>query len=760
MPAQPNLTWTPRPLALLAVPAFIFAVTQTAFAEDTVTLPSVNVTAEAVGSGAVSTSTGPSTVYQVDEAGIDLWGDAGGSNPYRTVSGMPSVNVQSADSYGLANIPGGNKGMRVRGELATHGANGTIDGVPTANIDPGPGYLWLYDTENFASVSLAQGPVAPDYLGYFTLSGALNTNLRWPTAERNLQVSQAIGSFDFTRSFARYDSGLLKDGTAFFVSGSHTAASKWRGPGDSPEGSDNFEAALSRPLGDHVDLKVYAAYTDMKQDDYRALTYAQATNLDVYRDYDFSSTSSATPSTAINYYGYNRQDFRDWSLLSELTWKISGDSKFVFKPYYQKEQGYYLDGMSNGKVRDWLIDHDWYGLTAEYLTKLNDTNLKLGYWWSSMVPPGPPTAWKMYTPTAAGDLSGAATWSILSKVVDRHQFNSVYAMADQRFNALQVQGGLRFVKETMPGFDFYNMTGIGDVSYDQAIAQSTGVVAERSASSFSVDKYLPFLALAYDLTPAATLKASAGRNFGAPSIDIWPVYQQNYSVFHAQGITANQLWKQIKPETSNAFDLGLRLNYTQGWFEPTLYYARFHDKNVSYDPDGSGPLPAYSQNVGESRSYGAQAAGSWSPLANLDVFGSLSYDHNTFVENLPLNSGATLAVTGLQLPDVPLWSASLGSAWHSGPYTVSPVFHYMSSRYGDTQHTQKIAGYVTADLGVDYKHKFAGTKLDATLSVANLFDRKYIGFINASYYQLMSGTSAIYYPGAPRSIVAKVSLNF
>lgn len=745
--------WKPRPLAWLVLPAYLCAIAGPAMADDAVALPPVTVSADAVRSAAVSQSDDLATQYKVDQSGIALWGGSGGANAFSAVSGMPSVNAQSADAYGLANIPGGNKGLRVRGELSQHGATGNIEGVPIAGINPGPGQQWLYDTEDTAAVSLSQGPIAPDTLSFFTTSGVLDTSLLWPTTERRLRVSQSVGDSDFLRSFARVDSGRLADGSAFFVSGSHTSAAKWRGPGDSPDGRDNFEAALDKPLGDRANLKLYAAYNDTKADNYRALTYAQATNLDVYRDYDFS----ASPSQGVNYYGYNRQDFRDWALLSELSWKLSGDSKLVFKPFYLKEQGYYLDGMANGKVRDWLLDHDSYGLTAEYLTRVRETNLKLGYWWTSMNPPGPPTAWKMYNTTASGDLSGSAMWSILAKVVDRHQFSSLYSTADRRFGKLQLKGGLRYVKETMPGLDFYNTSGIGNVSYDQALALSSGVVSERSASSFSTEEWLPYLALGYDLTPAVTLKASAGRNYGAPSFDVWPVYQSNYAAFHAKGITADQLWHAMKPETSNAADIGLRLNYAGGWFEPTLYYARYHDKNVSYDP---GVGVAYSQNVGESRAWGMQAAAGWSLNPQTDLFGSLSWDHNVFAQDLPLNNGGTLAVTGQQLPDVPRWSARMGAAWHRGDFTVTPALRYTGSRYGDTQGTQKISGYVTADLGLDYKRKLGRSKLDAALSVTNLFDRQYIGYINSSYYQLTTNSSAMYYPGAPRTVMVKLTLDF
>ncbi|MDD4882097.1 MAG: TonB-dependent receptor [Gallionellaceae bacterium] len=745
----------PRPLALLALPAFLAAATGHA-AEEAVSLDTVTVTAEAAADPAVGGASDTASVYQVNEAGIALWSGPGGSNPYRALSGMPSVNTQSADAYGLSNLPGGTKGMRVRGEVSTHGAVGSVDGIPLGTVNPGPGYQWLFDSENLAAVTLSQGAIAPDQTNIFTTSGALDSQLRWPGETAGLLASQAFGSFDFTRSFARWDSGRLAGGGSAYVSASHTAAEKWRGPGDAPGGRDNAALALVQPLGDAVEVKLMAAWNDMKQHQYQALSYAQAKDLDTYRDYDYS----ADPAAGAAYYDYNRQTFRDWSVLSEITWRISPDSSLVVKPFYLNEEGYYLEGQTTGKVRQWLIDHAWYGLATEYRTRVADTGLKFGYWGESTEPPGPPTAWKMYNPTAAGDLSGFASWAILSKVTERHRFDSLYAMADRQFGRLKVRGGLRYLKETMPSIDAYNTAGVGDVSYDAALAQSSGVVADKSVDSFAMTAWLPYLGLGYDLTPAVELKASLGRNYGAPSFDVWPVYQANAAKFLAKGLTAEDLWREMKPETSEALDLGLRVNRGNAWVEPTVYLARFHDKKVSYDPDGAGTLPAYSQNIGETRAWGAQLVGGWSPSAGLNLFGGLSWNRNEFTENLPVEGAADLAVQGEQIPDVPVWQANLGLTWRAGAFSVTPLVRYTGARWGDTEHSQRISGYTAVDLSLDYQTRLPIGTLGAQLAVVNLFDRDYIGVIRADYYQLLSGGSAIYYPGAPRTLVAKVSLDF
>lgn len=694
-----------------------------------------------------------STTYRVGKEGLALYGGAASVNPYNAVSELPSVSLDAMDPYGMANVPGGNKGLRIRGEMMPHGSIGTVEGIPLTGINPGPGYQWLFDMENFSGISLSEGPISPDRLSFFTNTGVLDSSLLWPLRKRRAMISQSFGSFDFRKTYVRLDSGQLSDGTMLFLSASDTRANKWRGPGNSPDGRSNFEAAIVKPVSGRFDVRLYAAYNDMKEYSYRPLNYAQASSLAAYNSFDYASTSSASAASAINYYGYNRQAFRDWSLLSEFEYRQNDSTSFVLKPFYTKEHGYYLDGMmATSKVRQWLVDHDWYGLTAEMKTTISDTGLKFGYWWESMDPPVPPTAWKIYNPAASGGLN-FATWSLLEKTTSRHEFQSLYAMADREFGKLRIRGGARYMTEKLPGIAVYNSTGIGDVSYDQAIASSSGIIASRSVSGPTFGEWLPYLALGYSLTEGAELKLSAGRNYGAPGYDVWPVYQTTAAL--QAKYTAQQIWDSLKPEIADAVDLGVHLAYPNGYLEPTLFYSKSRNKDVSFvDPAIN---VAYPQNAGQTHAYGIQMAGLWKARRDTEVFGSLSYDRAVFDGNFTTLGGASLPVQGLQLPDTPQWIASLGAAYRKGAYSISPVMHYTGKRYGDALQKEPVSGYSTVDLDFGYKARLPFGNLDASLSLINLFDRQYIGFINASYLQNSGQTS--YYPGAPRTIAFRLSLD-
>jgi len=709
-------------------------------------LETVNVTAAKEGLIQPDAST-PSTVYQVSQESMRLFDTPGGTNPYTTLAEIPGVKVTTADAYGLDNARGGQKGLRVRGEVSTHGVAGTVEGLALGGPGPGPGYLFLFDKENIARISFAQGAVSPDRPGLYNVYGAINTELLGPRSTPHADVSYSAGSNNFQRSFARIDSGEFSTGTSFFLSTSDTSADKWRGYGDAPSGRKNFEFGIQQTTGD-LKLKLALAHNEQEQNAYKALTYAQATNLGSYNKYDYSNS----PATS-DYYGYNRQKFTNQAALAEIEYSFSPTTVLSIKPYYAEEKGNYLyAGNSGTQVLKWLIDHNTYGISNELRTTLADTRFKLGYSWMSTEPPGPPTNIKQYN--VVGGKLVFAQWNQLSKVTDRYEFASTYLTAERHFGELQVNGGVRYAYQKLPGIDAYRTTGTNnstwDISADAAVARAVKDPT-RSVSSRDFGNWLPQVGLSYKVNEAVEVHTSLGKNIGAPSFD---AFKQPLS---GSITSSQQYWDQLKPETSTSLDLGARLRFAEFYLDPTIYFSRSNNKAVGvYSALAN---TTYSQNVGKTEGSGFQLAAGWTPLSSLQLFSALSYSRSTFRENVRTASSTTLAVDGKQLPDVPKWMGNIGAAWQYAGFTVAPVVQYVGSRWATSNYDQKISAYTTTDLTVSYGNKGNWGSWELSLAALNLFDRKYIGQISTSEVNTASN-GAIYYQGAPHTLVATLRLGF
>lgn len=687
-------------------------------------------------------SESPSTLYQVEPGKMRLFDTPGGTNPYTAVAELPGVKSTPLDAYGLNNSQGGQKGLRVRGELSTHGATGTVEGVSLGGPGPGPSYLFLFDKENIRGITLSQGPNSGDRNSLFNTYGALDTRLRWPEKMAGGEIGFAAGESGFLRGFMRADSGLLASGTALFVSASQTHADKWRGSGDAPGARENVELGLSQNLGDlHINL--IFAHNDQNQHNYRGLTYTQASKLGQYRNYDYSSNRNSS-----DYYDYNRQDFRNEALLAEIAYTLTPDTSLTIKPYYATEKGYYLfAGSTSTQVTKWLIDHETYGLNGELKTRINGIELRLGHAWTSTEPPGPPTNQKSYT-ISNGKLV-FQKWALLSEMTDRHEFHNTYLSARKEIDRWNFSGSLRRVSETLPGITAYSTTGIGDLSVDEAVAKAKPDLA-RSVSARTLERWLPQFGFSYALTPEVELRANAGQNIGSPSLDVFRT-QLGGALTSTQ-----QVWNRLSPEISSGIDVGARIRLGQAYIDPTLYYARTRNKGISvYDASTSS---VYAQNIGKTEAMGAQLAAGWSVTPSLQLLSALSYSRSVFREDVQTAKNTTLSVKGRQLPDVPLWMGNIGAIWETGGFSVAPLVQYVGPRWGTSNYDERIPGYWLTDLTFGYRQKTAWGRWSATAGVMNLFDRKYIGQISAS--ELTTASNGIYYPGAPRTAFASVNIGF
>jgi len=686
-----------------------------------------------------------STVYRLDAEEVALFGAAGGGNAYSLVSRLPGVQMQLVDAYGLVNMQGGNKGLRVRGEIASHGANGTVEGVPLNGPGPGPGYLFLLDAENIDSVSLAQGPIAPDRFSLYDTVGQLDTRILWPKAEFGGKVSVGAGENDFSRTFARLDSGRLPTGTAMFLSGSSTSAQKWRGHGDSPERHETFAFGLSQDFG-RLQAKLFVAHNEMVGDNYKGLTYEEARHASRYDDIDYDRYPSGTTAAAwANWQGYNRQSFETSAFLSEISYRLGEHTQLVLKPFYSKEEGYYL--YPNGNfVRRWDIDHTTYGASSELHTRWGETGLKFGYALVSMEPPGPPNAWRHYRPDASGGLT-FNNWALLAKVTDRHEMHNLFATAERRFGPLEVKGGVRYVRDVLPSIDYYDTAGVTAEDFDDAIDQSSGVVDARSVQSTTIREWAPYLGLRYEASERLELRAALGRNVGSPAFDAF----QKPPV---AGLSKQALWNASEMEIGDTLDLAARFSFSRGYFEPVLYYTRYRNKGVDiYDPAYNA---SYTQNIGKAHQLGLTLAGGWQLRPDLDMFGNLSFMRSQFDDDLLVGVGDVREVEGERLPDVPARMATLGAAWRFGRFTLTPVVHYMGNRYADIEHTQRMGGYAVANLDLTHRLKSRHGQFTTSLAVINLFDKRYIGFNNANE----TSNGSTFYPGPPRTLVGKFSFEF
>jgi iron complex outermembrane receptor protein len=142
------------------------------------------------------------------------------------------------------------------------------------------------------------------------------------------------------------------------------------------------------------------------------------------------------------------------------------------------------------------------------------------------------------------------------------------------------------------------------------------------------------------------------------------------------------------------------------------------------------------------------------------MFGNFSWTRLFFTEDVRGAGGTYLGVRGNQLPDVPRFMGNIGLLFKRNGVTVAPVIQYVGKRWSTVNYTQEVPAWYTLDLRLGYAGKIgATTHWEATLSLLNALDKRYISHISASEVNT-AANGAIYYPGAPRTLAARLALTF
>lgn len=686
-------------------------------------------------------------------SGSSLAGFGGGAltSPYKAVDLMPSVNLSGQDAYSLTvdqNF------MRIRGISAYTFSNlaMTVNGVPsTINVGNG-GMGNLYDLENVETVSLTRGPAAADQgFGFGDLAGAMDLRLKAPAEKAGALLRAAVGSEDFRKLFFRVDSGRLGSDTRLFVSGSDAANDKWRGPGKQER--RNVTVGLAQALGNAGNLELYAVRNDFARNEYRPLSYAQSTDPGSWSNVEYNPRLTGVAAQDALYHGYNRQEFTEDNLFARLSWRLGENTVLRLSPYWLKTEGFRSTSGANNTVNRMDIEQDQAGLLADITTRLAGHDFSAGWWTQRIETIPPPLAQKSYAPNASGDLV-FQKWGILADMGKR-KYDSPFVKVSGQSASLKYSVGVRALRLSVPGITSYVGSGIGDISREAALDRGPAVNPTLTTATADYSATLPSASLQWAMAADLEGRLAYGRGIGNPWMGpLYSTYMSNAARFQAAGVSLQKLWDNLKLEVADTVDLGLTWR-GEGWtVAPTLYYSKLKDKQVTaFDPVVG---IAYLQPGVRAHAYGAELETTWKASSALALSGSVSWNINRLDDDIPSGSGAVLASKGKQVPDAPRLLLKLGAEYTAGNWRLGPVLRHVGKRYGDALNTETVAAYTVAGLHAAYVFR-AGTEL--SLSVLNVFDRRYIGSINAGQDDARPGATS-YYPGAPRTLVLSLTTRF
>ena len=252
-----------------------------------------------------STPSNPHTISVTDEVTVTAAGETRdvqsidsklllestpGTSPIAVLGHLPSVAINTADPYGAYEWA---LRISVRG-FNQNQLGFTLDDIPLGDMSYG-NLNGLHISralidENLGKATLSQGTGALETASTSNLGGAIQFFSTDPADKEGLQATQSFGSFGGSRTFARFDSGLLHTHTKMFVDGVYQSSDKWRGGGPIRQSYYQFNTKLQQFVGSRGVFTAYADFSNRQEVDYQ----------DENRVW-------------VNAFGYHTDNFGDWN---------------------------------------------------------------------------------------------------------------------------------------------------------------------------------------------------------------------------------------------------------------------------------------------------------------------------------------------------------------------------------------------------------------------------------------------------------------
>ncbi|MEC3951330.1 TonB-dependent receptor [Sphingobium sp. HWE2-09] len=704
-----------------------------------------------------------------------------GTNPLKAIEKLPSVNFQSADPFG-------NYEWSQRITIRSFNQNQlgfTFDGIPLGDMSYG-NHNGLHITraissENIGSVRVSQGAGSLGTQATGNLGGTVETFSMDPTGELGAQGNLTYGSNDTWRAFGRINLGS-KDGIRGYVSYGYGSTDKYKGQGVQDQHMGNAKVII--PVGD-AKIDGWLSYSDRREQDYqdmsmgmirrlgwdwdntypdyaRAIDYANRLN-DVDRvsnsggspfpdgRYDYSGATVATGQTypgnvtsADDAY-YDAAGLRkDWLGAVALTTPLGDSATFKIKGYYHNNSGMGLWATPyvpspNGvpmSVRTTEYEMDRIGAFGSVDYTLGIQNFSVGAWYennkfnqarrfyafASRTEPG--LSFRDYPKNPF-----ATQWEF-DFTTDTFQ----YHVQDK------IDLGMVTINLGWKGFKVTNKA--------EAIVSATFPEGKIKAE----DWFQPHAGFAVELTPEAEIfggftqvtRAFASATTTGP-------FSTNQAGFDA-------IKDDLKPETSDTFELGLR--YNTSIFNGTLgaYLVNFKNRLLAVQVGSAiQGNPSALQNVGGVRAVGVEAAGDLRLGGGFGLYASYSYTDATYRDDVVNGNGVVVAaIEDKTVVDSPKHMARGEFNYDDGQRFFRVGLNYMSRRFYSYTNDASVPGRLLVDASLGYRFT---DKIEIQMNVTNLFDKKYVGTIGSGGFS-NSGDAQTLLVGAPQQFFATLKAGF
>lgn len=715
-----------------------------------------------------------------------------GVNPLKALQLLPGVSFQTADPWGNNEQ---NFTMWVHGFSAQQ-LGYTLDDIPLGDQQYG-NYNGLspqraISSENVASAIFAAGAGSVGTASSSNLGGTITLYSSSPLPTPSLRFEQTIGSYQASRSFARFDTGAFGVGDRAYVSLTHLDAKAW--DFDGRQGGDQLNAKWTRD----TTVGTFTAFVDISRKiepnedptvHVAGEPSAPYTRPFFYPDFDaakrYLGANGTTPRDAgpnyRNYYGAAQRNDElaylklDTPLTDTSQWRnqlyyhhddgagiVAGPITVaglpaLFSVYFPNQDLKQVFGGSGFATRATEYRIHRAGWLSSFQQTLGAHQINLGMWWEhnhssayrrwyalNQFHPSSPYD-RPSDPRITQYGSDIRNQLVQLSLQDEWQIDPTLVLQAGVKSSLQFASG-RFPVQPLPG-------AIGGGS----LALPEGEINTKKW-------VLPQLGLRWDFSSRDQLFANVQQNlrqfitYGAGAASPWSLSNQ----------AAFDLFKQhAEPETATTFELGLRnrLHLSLGWLSDiesqiSFYHVDFKNRllQISATPAinaivGANPVLA---NVGGVQTRGIDLAITAHLGSAVTLYNATSYNRSVYTDDY-LNGKAVVPTNGKRVPGSPDWLNKTTLSARIANWQAQLVHDVIGKRYTTYTNDLSVPGYGITSLSISTPATSLASgmikRASFSLSISNLSNRRGISGV------VVGAASGTYnsYPIPPRQVFLTAS---
>jgi len=697
---------------------------------------------------------------------------APGTSPLKAIQKLPSVNFQSADPFGSYEW---SQRLSIRSFNAQQ-LGYTLDGIPLGDASYGnTNGLHVSRAiipENIRITRVSQGAGSLGTQATNNLGGTLEFFSRDPANTFGVDTDGSYGSDETMRGFIRLDTGD-HGGVGAYGSYAYLTADKWKGTGVQRHHLANAKA--SADLG-AVKLSATFNFSDRAEQDYQDLSLEMIDRLgydwdNLTHDYPLAvliadiaanrgdtSVTPTNPAAGTEYPDpYESVDDsyydasglrRDYLASLGVEVPLGPEVTFDARAYYHDNEGQGLwvtpyTASPSGvpiSIRSSEYDMQRQGVFGSVRAEMGNNRLRLGGWF------------ERNDFNLARRFYGYADRLRPSRDLTEFQQDPFFTQWEFDYDTETYQ---YFVEDVINfGRAKIALGWKGFKVLNAAVPVIKGPLAE---GEFEVeDWFQPHVGGTFEVTPQVELfggftqitRAFTSSGFGGP--------------FGTTQAGFDAIKSTLKPEQSDTYELGARLNQRRFKGVAALYYIDFRNRLIGL-ATGAGIIgnPNVLQNVGSVRARGLELAGEAKLTNAFSLYATYSYADATYRDDVVNAVGSVVAATrGKRVTDTPEHIAKGEIGYDDGTFFGRLGANYMSRRFFTYENDKGVAGRTLVDASIGYRFGLdIARKMEIQLNATNLLDEQYVATINSTGFA-NRGDRQTLLAGAPRQVFLTLRTGF